>query len=131
MAKKDLTYGVNAIRGLLRRLNQPETLGETFAQLILEEARKNAARRPTPQAPMAARNLKADRLNIVPSAGGAPAAVAIGSEFGSTIYRQFQKPPNPRGYWLYPATRGDTVLKAMDAKLEAVLDAAVKGSSGG
>ena len=122
MARKDLDYGVRAIQGLLRRLEQPESLASTYARLILDQAVENAAGRPTPQAPMAVANLVQEGANIGPLAGGAPAEVAIGSEFGSSLYRQFHAAPNPRGYWLYPATRDDGLIRNLDRELESLLD---------
>jgi hypothetical protein len=75
---------------------------------------------------MAAQNLTVEGANIGPLAGGAPAEVAIGSEFGSSKYLQFHKPPNPAGYWLYPATRDPRTLKLADRSLEEVLQEAVR-----
>lgn len=127
MVKRDLQFGAQAIRRILRKLDKPETLGADFARAMLAQARRNAASKPTPQARMAAENLRVEGSDIVPSAGGAPAAVATGSEFGSSRYRQFQAPINPRGYWLYPASRDKGVLRVADQSLEDVLKAAARG----
>lgn len=127
MASKDLTYGQRTISRILKALEQPEELEHKFAQAILEQARRNAASKPTPQARMAAANLDVQGASIGPSAGGAAAEVAIGSEFGSSRYAQFHRNPNPRGYWLYPATRSTQALAEMDKDLEAMLDAAIAG----
>lgn len=118
MARKDLTYGRRTIERILRELEQPADLEQKYAEAVLALALQNAAGRPTPQAPMAAEVMSAERGTIAPLAGGAPAEVGIGSEFGSSLYRQFQKPPNPRGYWLYPAAEDARTLAAGDAMLE-------------
>ena len=125
MARKDLAYGQRAINRILRQLQQPEELEHKFAEAILAQAVRNAASKPTPQARMAAANLDVQGASIGPSAGGAAAEVAIGSEFGSAQYLQFHRPPNPAGYWLYPATRDMATLAEMDKELEAMLDEAI------
>ncbi len=102
---RDLQYAQAAIKRLLRSLDKPESLAHDFATQILEQARRNAASKPTPQARMAAENMAVQGGTIAPSSSGAAADVAIGSEFGSTVYAQFHKGRNPRGYWLYPAGR--------------------------
>jgi len=127
VATKDLQYGQATIRRILKKLDQPQELENLYARAILEQAVQNAASKPTPQARMAAANLNIIGNTIGPSAGGPPADVAIGSEFGSTVYRQFQQPPNPRGYWLYPAASATSTLAAGDRALEDVLQDAVKG----
>lgn len=126
--QRDLQYGATAIRRLLQELNQPEELEHQYALAILIQAQRNASARPTPQAPMAARNMQVEGSDIIPrSAGGSPAAVAFGSEFGSTVYRQFQKSPNPRGYWLYPAVESTATLAAGDEALETLLEQVING----
>jgi hypothetical protein len=127
VAKKDLTFGVTTIRRILRELQQPVALDNLYAQAILAQALRNAASRPTPQAPMAARNLNVEGASIGPVTGGAPAAVAIGSEFGSNQYAQFQHSPAPRGLWLYPAAEATETLAQMDKALEKVLGQAIDG----
>lgn len=127
MAKKDLQYGVTTIYRMLRELKEPEELANLYAEAVLTQAVRNAQGRPTPQAVMAARNLKVEGATIGPRAGGTPAEVAIGSEFGSNLYRQFQKPPNPRGYWLYPAAVATSTIAAGEAALEDVLKAVIDG----
>lgn len=127
MAKKDLQYARRSIRRILEELQSPVEIEHLFAEAILAQALRNAAGRPTPQAPMAARNMTVTEATIHPSAGGAPAEVAIGSEFGSARYAQFQRNPNPRGYWLYPAAESTQVLAEGDMILEDVLKAAISG----
>jgi hypothetical protein len=126
--QRDLQYGSKAIRRLLREMDQPEGLAHLYATAILAQAVRNASSRPTPQAPMAARNMKVEGADIFPrSAGGSPAAVAFGSEFGSHVYKQFQRSPNPKGYWLYPAAEATSVLAAADEGLEQLLEQVVNG----
>ena len=128
MVKKDLAYGQRTIARILRELEHPAELEQKYAEAVLALAVENAAGRPTPQAPMAAQNMVVERGSIGPLAGGAPADVSIGSEFGSSLYRQFQRPPNPRGYWLYPAANDVRTLAAGDRMLEEMLDAAIRGT---
>lgn len=127
MADKDLQYGVATIRRILKQLEQPEQLAHPFAEAVLKQAVRNAAQRPTPQAPMAAANMDVQGDTIGPSAGGPPAEVAIGSEFGSAIYPQFHRPPNRQGYWLYPAGKAISVIAEGDKTLEDILKRAVSG----
>lgn len=127
MAKKDLAYGQRTISRILRELQHPAELEHLYALAILKQALRNAASRPTPQAPMAARNLSVEAANIGPVAGGAPAAVAIGSEFGSNQYAQFQHRTAPRGLWLYPAAEATETLAAMDGALDDVLREVISG----
>jgi len=129
MVKHDLAFGQKAIRRILTQLNKPEKLEHDFATAILEQAQSNAASKPTPQARMAADIMEVDNSSIVQrgSAGTPAVDVAIGSEFGSALWPQFHKPPNPRGYWLYPATRDPQVLGKADKSLEEVLQEAIRG----
>lgn len=127
MADKDLQYGVATIHRILKRLEQPTELAGKFAEAVLQQAVRNAAQRPTPQAPMAAANLDVRGNTIGPSAGGTPAEVAIGSEFGSAIYPQFHKPPNRQGYWLFPAGNAISVIAEGDKTLEDILQRSVRG----
>lgn len=127
MADKDLAFGVTAIRRILGDLDKPDELSHAFALAVLDQAKRNAASRPTPQAPMAARNLDVQAGSIGTIAGGAAAEVGIGSEFGSNQYLQFKRPSNQRGYWLWPATRSPDVLSLTDQALEEMLMVAVNG----
>lgn len=126
MVTKDLAYGQRTIRRILRELDHPQELEHKYAEAILAQAVSNASGKPTPQARMAAENLSVQGASIGPLAGGAPADVAIGSEFGSAIYPQFHRPPNQAGYWLYPATRDVKVLVETDRELEKILDQAIR-----
>ena len=127
MAKKDLAYGGRAIRNLLDHLEEPQDLAHLYALAVLTQAKRNAASRPTPQAPMAARNMNVEHATIGPSAGGPAQEVGIGSEFGSALYPQFQKPPNQQGYWLYPATWSVEALTAAEEALQDVLQQVANG----
>ena len=127
MVSKDLAFGVTAIRRIMSELDKPAELEHAFALAILEQAKRNAASRPTPQAPMAARNLDVQAGSIGTIAGGDAAEVGIGSEFGSNQYLQFKAPSNQRGYWLWPATRSSEVATIEDDALEDLLVAAVNG----
>jgi len=126
---KDLTFGQRALRRILKELQKPDDLEQDYAKAILEQAKKNAAGRPTPQAPMAASVMVAEGGNIFArgSAGLPEVAVGIGSEFGSAIWPQFHRSPNPGGYWLYPATRDSAVLGKADKSLEEILRDAARG----
>lgn len=126
MADKDLTYGAAAVRRILRKIEQPEELAHQYAEAILQQAVRNAASKPTPQARMAAANLDVQGASIGPSAGGPAAEVAIGSEFGSAQYLQFHHAPAPRGLWLYPAAEDESVLMVADKELQKVVDAAIR-----
>lgn len=125
--KRDLHYGARAIRDVLAELRAPAELADLYAEAVLAEGRRNAAGRPTPQAPMAARNMTVSDATIYPRSLGAAADVALGSEFGSNAYPQFHRPPSREGYWLYPATRAVAVLAEADAALEDVLKRMVSG----
>lgn len=125
---KDLAFGERAINRILKELEKPQELAHEFAKAILAQAVRNAASRPTPQAPMAAEALDVQGASIGShSAGGSSVEVGIGSEFGSNRYLQFQKPPNPRGYWLYPAGESTEALAVADRALNDILEAAVRG----
>lgn len=123
---RDLQYAQAAIRRLLRSLDKPESLAHDFATQILAQARQNAASKPTPQARMAADNMRVEVASIVPASSGPASDVAIGSEFGSTVYAQFHRGRNPRGYWLFPA--GQLVAQRSGQEtLDDVLRRAVSG----
>jgi hypothetical protein len=128
MVRGDLEYGQRTIRRILKELEQPQSLEHKYAEAILAQAKRNAAGKPTPQARMAAENMVVERNTIGPLTGGIPAEeVAIGSEFGSHVYPQFQRAPNPRGYWLYPAAEDAKVLADTDQQLERLLDRMIAG----
>ena len=127
MATKDLAYGQRTIQRILRELEQPRELEHKYAEAILEQAKRNAAEKPTPQARMAAEVMTVEGASIAPSSSGPAAEVGIGSEFGSNRYLQFQRGPNPRGYWLYPAAEDVKVLAATDKELDRMLQRIIDG----
>lgn len=126
MARKTLEQGKRAIDRIVADLERPTALEHDYASALLEAAVRNAAGRPTPQAPMAARNLVVDGSEIRPLAGGAPGEVGTSSEFGSSLYRQFHATHNPRGYWLYPAADAPDVLEAGDDALDRLVENAIR-----
>lgn len=121
--KRDLSVGVRAIRRILDELDKPKSLTHDYAVAILEQARRNAARKPTPQARMAAAVMQVREAEIFASGPASQPAVEVGmgAEFGSRTYPQFHAAPNRQGYWLYPATRDKAAIDAADQSLEAVL----------
>lgn len=128
MADKDLEYGQRAIIRIQRDLDEPEGLAHEFAKAVLAQAVQNAASRPTPQARMAAAIYGVRGPDVIPLAGGAPWDVAMGSEFGSNIYLQFQAPHNPRGYWLFPAGESTAAALKGDKALDDILKSAVRSA---
>ena len=128
MARKDLAYGQRTIARLLKRLEEPSGLAHRYAEAVLQKAIQNAASRPTPQAPMAAANLKVTEADIGPAAGGVPAEVAVGAEFGSGQYAQFHHASTPSGLWLWPAGEQIASEAAGDNALEDVMDEVIRGA---
>ena len=122
----DLEYGQRVLRRIAGELENPEKLEHAFAEAVLQQAVAKAAGRPTPQAPMAAGNLRVQGSEILPSAGGPPEDVAYSAEFGSDIYLQFHRPSNPQGYWLFSSGESQQALDAGDRALEDILQKAVR-----
>ena len=91
------------LHDLQRRLEDADELEDVYARALLEQAQRAAGLKPTPQARMAAEAMGVEQGTILSLTGGAPSDVAMGSEFGSTIYRQFGGQRNTRGYWLFPS----------------------------
>ena len=127
MATKDLAYGQRTIQRILRELEHPQELEHKYAEAVLAQAQRNAASKPTPQARMAAEVLNVEGASIAPRSSGPAAEVGIGSELGSTRYLQFQRGPNPRGYWLYPAAEDVKVLAETDRELDKMLQRVIDG----
>lgn len=129
MPKRDLSVGARAIRRILDDLEKPEGLEHDYAVAILEQARRNAARKPTPQARMAASIMQVQGSELFQrgSENDPAVEVAMGSEFGSRTYPQFHASHNRSGYWLYPATRDRAAIDKADKSLEEVLKRAVRG----
>lgn len=105
MAQRTVTpkEASKVLHNLVESLESSEGLSEAYARALLVQAQRAASLRPTPQAPMAAAALGVQSGTILPLTGGDPAAVGPGSEFGSDIYLQFQRPHSSRGYWLLPS----------------------------
>ena len=122
----DLEYGQRVLRRIAGELENPEKLEHAFAEAVLQQAVAKAAGRPTPQAPMAAGNLRVQGSEILPSAGGPPEDVAYSAEFGSDIYLQFHRPSNSEGYWLFPSGESQQAKDAGDRALEDILQKAVR-----
>jgi hypothetical protein len=118
------------LRELQDRLEDTDELEDVYARAILEQAQRNAAGRPTPQAAMAAEAMGVQQGTILSLTGGAPSEVAAGSEYGSDIYLQFQRPHNNRGYWLFPAAENpdaDTIEAGQDWLDDQIRDAVARG----
>lgn len=122
----NLSDGARAIERLRRSLQPPTGLTGAYAEVVLHEAQRKAAGRPTPQAPMAAQamGIRGDSITVL--TGGTPAAVSGGSEWGSDIYPQFG-PRNEGGYWLIPSSDSPMALAAGDAYLDLITERAVRG----
>lgn len=84
-----------------------------YARAILEQAQRNAARRPTPQARGVAASLRVSRYGgavlgfpstsiTLSGVSKRAAGINYGAEYGSNTHAQFA-PRNERGYWLNPA----------------------------
>lgn len=127
--KRDLSFGGRALRRILDDLEKPAGLEHDYAVAILEQARRNASRKPTPQARMAASimEVRGSELLQAGSSDQPAVEVAMGSEFGSGNYPQFHAAHDRGGYWLYPATRDRKALDKADKSLEQVLQRAVRG----
>ena len=103
-----------------RDLTDEDDVAQAWAEATVIEGRRRAAGRPTPQARMASTGVRAlagaiAGAGIVSGRGGSVPVGAIfwGSEFGSSIYRQFG-PRHSRGSWLYPAGESDAVLDRVE-----------------
>ena len=136
----DLVDGARALATLKRELEKVETVKTTAARAILEQARHNAAKRPTPQARMVASGMIARRGTVIGFASrrvfgsGSPDGVRLGflsygAEFGSSTHRQFGS-RNPEGYWLHPAAEGHNpdLDKAHDKYVDDAIDAAIRSA---
>lgn len=139
----NLLDGARALSTLQRELQKVGPLRQTAARAILEQARRNAASRPTPQARMVASGMRARNGTVIGFGStrvfgrGSPEGVklgyiAFGSEFGST-HKQFGAPwesGEGAGYWLHPAAEGrnpdldDAHEKQVDHALDAAIAAA-------
>lgn len=98
-----------------------------MARAILKEAQGVAAGKPTPQARMAAEGMGVRNGSILSLSGGPSSEVAAGSEFGSSIYRQFG-PRRTRGYWLLPTGEdpGPGTIARGEQWLDDAIEAAIR-----
>lgn len=137
----DLIDGVRALAALKRELEAVESLRQTAARRVLEQARRNAESRPTPQARMVASGMQARNGTVIGFGSrrvfgrGSPDGVklgliAFGSEFGST-HKQFGAPWTSgagSGYWLHPAAEGHnpSLDQAHEDHVDDAVDAAIR-----
>ena len=135
----DLKDGARALAVLTKELQKAETLRQTAATRVLEQARRNAASKPTPQARMVASGMMARNGTVIGfgsrkvlgSGSGGPVKLghlAYGAEFGSTTHRQFG-PRNESGYWLHPAADQNPALdKVQEDHANKAIDAAIRSA---
>ena len=99
------------LRKLYDELNDTRKMRSGYAQAIIGQAQRNAARRPTPQARGIATTLRVRGGSVLGFPGTAvtlsgerkrAAGINFGAEYGSSTHAQFA-PRNERGYWLNPA----------------------------
>lgn len=133
----DLLDGVRALSKLRSDLEKTGSFRQSAARAILDQARRNASRRPTPQARMVASGMMARNGTVIGFGSrrvfgsGSPGGVRLGflsygAEFGSSTHSQFG-PRRTEGYWLHPAAEDhnpdldreheDYVDKAIDAAI--------------
>jgi len=139
----DLDDGARAMLVMRREILDSKATEQKVARAILDQARSNARRSPTPQARMVAAGMVARRgvvigfasKRVFGSGSDRPVKlgfVAFGSEFGST-HRQFGAPwthgPGS-GYWLHPAAEGRNpgIDKAEEDYLDHAIDAAIRSA---
>lgn len=126
MVKRSMAQGQRILDRMMDTFEDPSGLASTFAAAVLRQAVSNASSKPTPQSRMAADVLGVSR-NVIRSAGNGPGvAVGQGAEFGSSLYPQFHKPSNSRGYWLMPATEQVASSRTGDSALEEVMDRVIR-----
>jgi hypothetical protein len=114
----DLATGRRRIASLAKALERGDELKRAVVPAALEVARSNAAGHPTPQSRLAAGGLVArgDSLSVTHSLAG-------GSEYGSTIYRQFGPRHGPAWFGkVAEESEPRTIVAAADKALEATMD---------
>lgn len=129
----DIAAGIHRLNRLGARLRDGSAISEPYAEAVGAQAKRNASRRVSPQSPMAGSALvvrgsvvSVPSSAIVSSSSGPVRAGAIagGSEYGSSLYRQFG--PRSSGKWLHAAAdRPDsaTLEAGEDALAELVAEA--------
>ena len=113
----DMATGRRRLASLARALAHGDELKRAVVPAALEQARSNAAGHPTPQSRLAATGLVArgDTLTVTHSLAG-------GSEYGSSIYRQFG-PRRSTSAWFGKVAEGEPrpIVVAGDKALETVM----------
>ena len=131
MAQRTVTpkEASKVLHNLVESLEASEGLSEAYARALLVQAQRAAGLRPTPQAPMAAAVMGVQNGTILPLTGGDPSEVGPGSEFGSDIYLQFQRPHSSRGYWLLPSAENPdaATIAAGEEFIDGEIAEAVRG----
>jgi hypothetical protein len=128
----DTLESANAkLSAISRELTDRREAAQAYAEATVDQARKLAAGRPTPQARLAASGIEArdgavygGASRIVSGFGGSVplGEIAWGAEMCSSIYQQFG-PRHSRGAWLYPAGDSDaTVAQVENDWVDAILD---------
>lgn len=122
-----LEEGQRRLRRLGDRLeSNKDQLASTFARALLDEARQVARGHPTPQSRMAAEAMGVRGSTLTVLTGGPPAEVSAGSEYGSTIYRQFG-PRNEGGYWLHPSADAPATITVGERWIDEQIAGVVHG----
>ena len=120
--------GKRILARLVDRLEDHDGLEDRYLKAVLEQAQGIASGKPTPQARMAADGMGVRNGTILSLSGGAPSEVAAGSEFGSSIYRQFG-PRRTRGYWLLPSAEvpDPGTIAEGEGWIDEQIEAAIRG----
>lgn len=128
----EATSVIARLLGQLRdNLADTRKMRRDYARSIIEQARANAGRRPTPQARGVATSLRVRGGSVLgfPSTSitlsgvsKRAAGINFGAEYGSDTHAQFA-PRNERGYWLNPAAD-----EVDDRPGEQYLDDAIDGA---
>jgi hypothetical protein len=115
----DLATGRRRLASLAKAIASGDELKRAVLPSALESARSNAAAHPTPQSRLAAGGLVArgDTLTVTHSLAG-------GSEYGSTIYRQFGPRRSTPAWFGKVAEESEPrgIVAAGDKALETVMD---------
>jgi hypothetical protein len=129
--------GIRRLERLLEELVDGSAIAEPYAAALGAQAKREAARGPTPQARMAASALVVRGAELLVPASAtvhsrtrgslSAGRVAGGSEYGSGIYRQFG-PRRSSGAWLgAAANRPDaSTLEAGESALEQLVERSVR-----
>ena len=105
----DIPTGRRRLDALGEELRDGRAIAEPYAAAVGALAKRNASRRPTPQAAMAGgalvvrgATISVPRGALVSSRSGVTTAggIAGGSEYGSSIYPQFGPRRGTPGHWL-------------------------------